>query len=145
MLILGAAMWALNRYWPLATIVPPPWNRLGWWVMAIAPSAPIAALLQFRRERTTVDPHKPDTATALVTSGVYGWTRNPMYLGLTILLSGWAIRLGTLSPLAGPVLFVLLIQHVQILPEEHALRILFGKDYEDYCRRVNRWLGRTRH
>jgi protein-S-isoprenylcysteine O-methyltransferase Ste14 len=112
--------------------------------MAIAPVAPTAAMIQFRRAHTTIDPHKPETANALVTSGVYAWTRNPMYLGLSTLLLGWAITLGTLSPLAGPVLFVLLIQRVQILPEEHALRMRFGQDYDQYCRRVNRWLGRKR-
>jgi protein-S-isoprenylcysteine O-methyltransferase Ste14 len=135
-------MWTLNRYWPLLTLISSPWNRLGWFVMALAAIAPIAALTEFRRAETTVDPHKPETATALVTTGVYAWTRNPMYLGLSVLLVGWAIRLGTLSPLAGPLLFVPLIQRVQIRVEEHALRVVFGRDYEDYCHRVNRWLGR---
>jgi len=139
-------MWALNHYCPVLTIIPEPWSwRLGGCVMVTAPIAPIAAFIQFRWARTTVNPHKPETATALVTSGVYAWTRNPMYLGLSILLLGWAIKLGTLSPLSGPLLFIPLIWHVQILPEEHALRMRFGKDYDQYCQRVNRWLGRSRN
>lgn len=109
--------------------------------MAIAPIAPIAASIQFRRVHTTVNPHKPETTTTLVTSGVYAWTRNPMYLGLSLLLLGWAIKLGTLSSLVGPPVFMLLIQHAQIRPEEHALRMQFGKDYDRYYNRVNRWLG----
>lgn len=113
--------------------------------MAIAPIAPVAAFIQFRRAHTTVDPHKPETTTTLVTSGVYAWTRNPMYLGLSILLLGWAIKLGALTPLVGALVFVPLIQHVQVRPEEHALRMQFGKDYDQYCYRVNRWLGRKRH
>ncbi len=141
MLIYAVGMWALNRYCPVFIIIPGPWSRLGWWVMAFAPIAPIAALIQFRRARTTVNPHKPETTTTLVTSGVYAWTRNPMYLGLSILLLGWAIRLGTLSPLVGAWLFIPLIQRVQIRPEERALRMQFGEDYDRYCRRVNRWLG----
>ena len=144
-LIFAVAMWALNRYCPVLTVVPDPWNRSGWFVMAVAAVTPIAALNRFRRAQTTVDPHKPETATTLVTSGVYTWTRNPMYLGLSVLLLGWAIKLGTLSTFAGPVLFVPLIQHVQIRPEEHALRALFGGDYDRYCERVNRWLGRRQH
>ena len=56
-----------------------------------------------------------------MTSGVYAWTRNPMYLGLSILLLGWAIKLGTLTPLVLAPLFIPLIRHVQIRPEEHAL------------------------
>jgi protein-S-isoprenylcysteine O-methyltransferase Ste14 len=139
------AMWALNRYCPVLHIIPEPWNRLGWVVIAIAPIAPMAALIQFRRMHTTVNPHKPETATTLVSSGVYAWTRNPMYLGLLILLLGWAMKLGALSTLLGPLLFVPLIQCVQIRPEEHALRMQFGTDYEQYAHRVNRWLGRRRH
>ena len=113
--------------------------------MAIAPIAPVAAFMQFRRAHTTVDPHKPETTTTLVTSGVYAWTRNPMYLGLSILLLGWAIKLGALTPFMGALLFAPFIQHVQVRPEEHALRMQFGKDYDQYCFRVNRWLGRKRH
>jgi protein-S-isoprenylcysteine O-methyltransferase Ste14 len=142
MLIFAVAMWALNHYYPIVTIISEPWNRLGWCVIAIAPLAPIAAFIQFRRAHTTVNPHRPETTTTLVTSGVYAWTRNPMYLGLSILLLGWAIKLGTLSPLAGPLLFIPLIQRVQIRPEEHALRVRFGKDFDEYCHRVNRWFGR---
>ena len=136
-------MWALNHYRPVLTMIPKPWNRLGWFVIAIAPVAPIAALIQFRRAYTTVNPHRPETTTTLVTSGVYAWTRNPMYLGLWVLLLGWAIKLGSLSPFAGPLLFPPLIQRVQIRPEEHALRMRFGEDFAQYCHRVNRWLGRT--
>jgi len=136
-------MWALNHYYPIVTIISEPWNRLGWSVIAIAPLAPIAALIQFRRAHTTVNPHRPEMTTTLVTSGVYAWTRNPMYLGLSILLLGWAIKLGTLSPFAGPLLFIPLIQRVQIRPEEHALRMQFGNDFDQYCQRVNRWFGRT--
>jgi protein-S-isoprenylcysteine O-methyltransferase Ste14 len=114
MLIFAVAMWVLNHYWPVRTVMPEPWSRLGWCVMASAPIAPIAALIQFRRASTTVNPHKPETSTTLVTSGVYAWTRNPMYLGLSILLFGWAIKLGALSPVVGPLLFIPLIRHVQI-------------------------------
>lgn len=110
--------------------------------MAIAPMAPIAAFIQFQRAQTTVDPHNPERTTTLVTSGVYAWTRNPMYLGLSILLLGWAIKLGALTPLVGALLFGPLVQRVQICPEEHALRMQFGSNYDQYCYRVNRWLGR---
>jgi protein-S-isoprenylcysteine O-methyltransferase Ste14 len=141
-LIFAVLMWAVNRYCPLLSVIRDPWNQSGWFVMSAAAITPIAALNEFRRAHTTVDPHKPETASTLVTSGVYSWTRNPMYLGLSVLLLGWAIKLGTLSSLAGPLLFMPLIQHVQIRPEEQALRTRFGSDYDRYCERVNRWLGR---
>jgi len=144
MLIFGAAMWVLHLTHPALAVIPTRWTQLGWLVMAIAPIAPLAAFIQFSRAHTTVNPHKPDAATTLVTSGVYAWTRNPMYLGLSIVLLGWAIKLGTLSSLWGPVLFVPLIRFVQIGPEEDALRRRFPNEYETYRQTVNRWFGRSR-
>jgi protein-S-isoprenylcysteine O-methyltransferase Ste14 len=144
MLFFATMMWALERYCPIATLITAPWNRLGWLLMAIAGVAPATAMIQFRRAHTTINPLDPGKASALVTDGIYRWTRNPMYLGLSVLLLGWAIRLGTLSPFVLPPLFVLLMTQVQILPEERALRERFGDDYERYCREVGRWLGRGR-
>lgn len=144
MLLCGLLAWALHRYEPILRIIPGHWNRLGWLMMALAPIVPGAAFIQFWRAHTTANPHTPEAATSLVTSGVYAWTRNPMYLGLSILLAGWAIELGTLSPLAGPVLFVLIIRFAQLEPEERALRRRFPAEYEAYCRSVHRWIGRRR-
>jgi len=135
-------MWELNRQWPIVPLVPAPWHRLGWCVMVLAFVAPYAAIHQFGHAGTTVSPHQPEAASVLVTRGVYAWTRNPMYLGLTTALTGWAVSLGGLSAFTGPLLFAPLIVRVQILPEERALRARFGREYEDYCARVNRWLGR---
>jgi protein-S-isoprenylcysteine O-methyltransferase Ste14 len=112
--------------------------------MWIAAVAPLIAFFQFWRARTTINPHRPESATTLVTSGVYAWTRNPMYLGLSVLLLGLAINLGTLTPLAFAPLFIPFIRYVQIRPEELALRARFGQDYDRYCQRVNRWLGQRR-
>lgn len=105
---------------------------------------PSAAFYQFHRAHTTFNPFRPEAATVLVTAGVFAWTRNPMYLGLFLLLLGWAVELGTLSAFAGPLLFVPLIQYVQIRAEERALHLQFGSDYDRYCQRVNRWWGRNR-
>jgi protein-S-isoprenylcysteine O-methyltransferase Ste14 len=140
----GLAMWALNRWCPWLTVIPKPWNWLGSCVMQSAAIAPVMAFFQFWRAHTTINPYRPENATTLVTSGVYAWTRNPMYLGLSLLLLGWAINLGTLTPLVLALLFIPLIRHVQIRPEERALRARFGEDYARYCQRVNRWLGRRR-
>ncbi|HUO71938.1 MAG TPA: isoprenylcysteine carboxylmethyltransferase family protein [Solirubrobacteraceae bacterium] len=142
MLLFGLAMWAANRFVPLLTLFPDPWRRLGVGLMLIAPIAPVTALIQFRRARTTVNPIAIDTASALVTDGIYTWTRNPMYLGLALLLAGWAIHLASLSAAFGPPIFVVLIQQFQIRPEEQALRAKFGDEYDRYARRVGRWFGR---
>jgi protein-S-isoprenylcysteine O-methyltransferase Ste14 len=138
----GATMWLLHRFLPVLDLWRTPWTGLGWCLMAAAVLPMLAALNRFQRAGTTVDPRDPRKATALVTGGVYRWSRNPMYLGLTLLLVGWAIHLGSLSPLLVPPLFALVISRVQILPEERILSERFGDDYERYCRSVGRWLGR---
>lgn len=94
----------------------------------------------FGAAETTVNPVKIETASSLVTTGVFRYTRNPMYLGLTSLLVGWAIYLAAPLTLLGPVAFVLYITRFQIIPEERALRRIFGELYDEYCARVRRWL-----
>ncbi len=143
MLIFAAGQWLASRHWPLWTVVPAPYTRLGWAVMAIAVIAAASAFAEFRRAHTTLNPHKPENTSALVTSGVYAWTRNPMYLGLWLLLVGWAVRLGALSAFIVALLFIPLIGYVQIRAEERVLARRFGQEYERYRRRVRRWFGRA--
>ena len=100
----------------------------------------VADLLSFRASRTTVNPLKPERASALVTQGVYRLTRNPMYVGMACLLLAWAAWLWQLLPLLGPAAFVLYITRFQIRPEERALAALFGAEYAAYTARVRRWL-----
>jgi protein-S-isoprenylcysteine O-methyltransferase Ste14 len=79
-------------------------------------------------------------AIALVATGVYQVTRNPMYVGLACMLVAWAIFLGAPWPFIGPVLFVLYVNRFQIEPEERILARLFGEPYASYTARVRRWL-----
>lgn len=142
LLLFGSLMWALHRLAPLALLVRPPANRAGW-MLVVAGAAIIAtAMLQFRSAHTTINPLTPAKASALVSSGIFGYSRNPMYLGLAVALCGWATLLGSLSPWVALPLFVLVITRVQIEPEEAALTTLFGATYTDYCARVGRWFGR---
>jgi protein-S-isoprenylcysteine O-methyltransferase Ste14 len=100
----------------------------------------VAGVTAFRRVRTTINPHKPTAASSLVSGGVYRITRNPMYLGLLLLLLGWAAFLSNpLTLLLLPV-FVVYINRFQINPEERALSSLFGGEYAAYKERVRRWL-----
>jgi protein-S-isoprenylcysteine O-methyltransferase Ste14 len=87
-----------------------------------------------------VDPHKPEKASSLVTSGVYRITRNPMYVALGLALGAWGIRLGSLLSMAGVVLFMLYITRFQIIPEERVMKEKFGEQFEAYQSRVRRWL-----
>jgi protein-S-isoprenylcysteine O-methyltransferase Ste14 len=79
-----------------------------------------------------------------VTDGVFRVSRNPMYLGLVLLLIGWAVWLGSASPWLVPPLFVIVLTVVQIIPEERVLHRLFGEQYVSYQRSVARWIGRRR-
>lgn len=83
---------------------------------------------------------QPGKASALVTGSVYRLSRNPMYVGLALLLAAWAVYLSMLWPFLGPVLFVLYMNRFQIGPEERVMRGKFGEDYAAYAARVRRWL-----
>ncbi len=100
----------------------------------------LSGLWAFHRHKTTVNPLSPRKTTALVTSGIYQLTRNPMYVGLAFLLMGWSAYLSAWPLLFGPLLFVLYITRFQIQPEERLLEQRFGQHFSDYCRRVSRWL-----
>lgn len=100
----------------------------------------LAGVSAFRRHGTTVDPLHPDAASRVVRTGIYRRTRNPMYLGFTVALLGWAVGLG--HPLALIVLpaFPLYLTRFQIRPEERALGAKFGEAYAAYLQDVPRWL-----
>lgn len=100
----------------------------------------LSGLRAFLRQRTTINPMRPERTSALVVNGVYRFTRNPMYVGLCFLLLAWAMHLWTLWAMAGPALFVAWITRFQILPEERMLSQKFGEEYRAYQQRVRRWL-----
>jgi protein-S-isoprenylcysteine O-methyltransferase Ste14 len=140
-LLAGVAMAALHRYWPLAQCLQGAQRSVGN-VLALAGAATtLLAMGRFRAAGTTINPLDPAKATALVESGLFRYTRNPMYVGLALVLAGWAARLGSATPWLVLPGFVAAITWLQILPEEQALRALFGEAYAAYCRRVPRWLG----
>lgn len=99
-----------------------------------------AGILSFRRARTTINPTRPEKASALVISGVYRATRNPMYLGILLVLVAWAVFLSSAWGLLAVAGFMLYMNRFQIAPEERALSGLFGNEYELYMARVRRWL-----
>lgn len=100
----------------------------------------LAGVIEFRRAQTTVNPLKPDTASSLVSSGIYRLTRNPMYVGFTLFLVAWTIWLAWPWALLGVAGYVLYIDRLQIVPEERAMRALFGEEFNRYAQQVRRWL-----
>ena len=84
---------------------------------------------------------KPETSTSLVTSGIFKYTRNPMYLGLTsILLASCFYFSSLLGIIVYVPLFILYITVFQIIPEEEMMKGLFNDEFLDYCAKVRRWI-----
>ena len=100
----------------------------------------MAGVWEFRRARTTINPLAPQRASALVQTGVFGLTRNPMYLGMLLLLMGWAAYLGNAVSLLVLPLFVWLLNTLQIKPEERIMQDRFGEHFTRYAARVRRWV-----
>jgi protein-S-isoprenylcysteine O-methyltransferase Ste14 len=139
-LLLALLMWLVSSF--VAPLEVPFRWRVG---AALAPALvglgfSVAGVAAFRRARTTINPTKPATASALVSGGVYRLTRNPMYLGLLLLLLALAVFLSNPVALLLVPVFVLYINRFQITPEERALTSLFGGEYAAYKERVRRWL-----
>jgi len=138
--LVAALMWSVSTLGPHWTLAPTVRYPLAGLLAAVGFGFDLAGLLAFRAARTTFSPLKPEKSSSLVTGGVYRVTRNPMYLGLALVLSGWAVWLAALLPWLGPVLFIAYITRFQIGPEERVLRGMFGEAYSSYAARVRRWL-----
>lgn len=139
-LLVGALMWGIARLGPpLALPAALQWGA----ALALAGTGVAlagAGALAFRRARTTINPHTPEKSSSLVTTGVYRFTRNPMYAGIALVLAGWAVALASGWALLGPPAFVAYIGRYQIAPEERALAGVFGPAYAAYRSRVRRWI-----
>jgi protein-S-isoprenylcysteine O-methyltransferase Ste14 len=133
-------MWAIDHWLPMRTDRSMVRTAIAFAVFALAVSIVVTAVVGFRRARTTVDPFHPETASAIVTTGIYRITRNPMYLGFLLALAGWAVFLGNAASALMPLLFIGYMNRFQIAPEERALRTRFGTPYETYMRSVRRWI-----
>lgn len=109
-------------------------------VVAIGIAIAGVGVVSFKRAKTTVNPMKPDSSSALVVTGIYRLTRNPMYLGILLLLIGWGIFLSNVLALLVLPGFVLYMNRFQIEPEERALTRLFGQAFVTYRSQVRRWI-----
>ncbi len=118
------------------------WGRIVAVILAVVGiGIAVPALAGFSKAKTTVDPHGIDKASSLVTDGIYRFTRNPMYLGLLLILIGWGFWRGTLAgAVIGAIAFVAVITRLQIQPEERMLTDKFGADYEAFTQQTRRWI-----
>lgn len=98
------------------------------------------AILSFKKAKTTINPMRPHKTSALVDTGVYEFSRNPMYVGLFLILSAWAFQLRNGWNAVVLIGFVCFITLFQIIPEEKALEELFPEAFEAYRSKVRRWI-----
>ncbi|MBN1311627.1 MAG: isoprenylcysteine carboxylmethyltransferase family protein [Anaerolineae bacterium] len=128
----------LHFSYPGAEIIPAPWNLFGLVPLGFGIWINLAADQAFRRVQTTAKPsEEPST---LLTGGVYGISRHPMYLGFVATLMGIAILLGTLTPYLITIAFAILMDVTVIRAEEQNLEDKFGEDWWEYKRSVRRWI-----
>ncbi len=133
-------MWVIDKYLSLEFLAfnVPKWIIILTSILGIA--CIVLGVIQFSVKKTTVNPHKPEDSTSLVSSGIYSISRNPMYLGMLILLVFYGLFLGDgLVFLMLPV-FIWYMNSFQIKPEEEILVELFGDQYVDYKKKVRRWI-----
>ena len=138
MLFALAVMSALHVYLPIARILHPPYTYAGAVLIAAGLLMSITAAGSFRKVGTPVIPF--ERSTVLVTTGMFRYTRNPMYLGLMLILVGVWIVFGSLSPGLPILAFLWIIQRNFILGEERFLEEIFGQQYLSYKGRVRRWI-----
>lgn len=109
-------------------------------LMSLAALILIVSVRSFWRAQTTVLPMDPAQTSQLVVSGLYRYSRNPMYLAMALLLISESLLLNSTLGLFMTVGFVLWLTRFQIQPEERVLKRQFGAEFSEYCRRTRRWL-----
>lgn len=138
--ICAGAMWLLSMRLPDFSFSFALQQQLAIFICVIGIAIDLFSVGLFARKKTTVSPFSPKKTQELVTSGLYNYTRNPMYLGMSLILTGLAMWLGNFASFFMIPVFVWFITHLQIIPEEEILMEKFGQDYIDYASRVRRWV-----
>lgn len=139
-LLFFAAMWWLNSSLPQFSFTFAGQTVLALIAISIGLTLDLIAIVSFIKTKTTINPLSPQNTNQLVTTGLYHYSRNPMYLGLFFLLLGTVLWLGNPVNIFLLLLFLLVITLLQIKPEEKILTEKFGSDYQHYCEQVRRWL-----
>ncbi len=131
------AMVALHRLGPGKMLLPFPWNLSGIAPFVIGVLLNLVADRSFKKRHTTVKPFEQPSV--LITDGVFGWTRNPMYVGFVLVLLGLGLLMGSVSPFAVVPVLALSLHVIFIRAEERALEEEFGDSWRTYKGEVRRW------
>lgn len=132
------AQFVCNEYFPGSRFTSTGYQIGGSVILVVGLALLVFAGGLFKQADTDLVPFK--NVSALVTTGIYAYTRNPMYLGMALILLGCAVIVGAATAFIMPALFVPIIQYRFILPEEAMLRELFPDTFPDYCNQVRRWI-----
>jgi protein-S-isoprenylcysteine O-methyltransferase Ste14 len=139
-LIMAVMMWVAAHFLPMNSFLFA-WRYAAFIIFtAVGLTFAVPAFLAFRHAKTTINPVHINRTSTFVTTGIYRYTRNPMYVGLLALLCGWAWFLAVPWLFIVPPLFVLFTNRFQIIPEERILTLKFSQEYMSYQKRVRRWL-----
>lgn len=135
----------LGLIWTIDYLLPPLFDisvssRIFRAVLALGTLTAISGVIQCAVQSTSVNPHKPGNASSLITSGVYRLSRNPMYLGMLIILLAAILKFGNPLGLIILPLYMLYMNRFQIIPEEHVMLEKFGDEFTSYCNKVRRWV-----
>jgi len=139
-LVVGAMMWLASTMTPGLAVAKPLRLVVAAALIALGVGLIVGARIMLDRAGTTWHPSDPERTTALVSGGVFRLSRNPTYLGMQLVLVGWAVVLASPLALVVSAVFALWIDRFQIRPEERALAALLGQEYRDYARAVRRWV-----
>lgn len=139
MLFFGGVMFVLDEFLPVGEFDFFGRNQLAWTLLGFGVLVGIIAVVQFLSTKTTLDPLHPDKTSRLITKGVYNYSRNPMYLGLLLVLLAFGLTLGNAFNTLVAAGFVSYMNKFQIKPEEEILGEKFGKEYSIYCKLTRRW------
>jgi len=129
----------LSHYiFPIQRIIPNPYNYIGIAVFVIGIVMTLFVNFLLLKSNTSIKPY--ESPSILVTSGLFKYSRNPLYLGMAIALFGINIFLGSISPFIFSILFIIIIDRSVIPTEEENLEKQFGKNYVNYKKLVRRWI-----
>lgn len=140
MLITGLIMWLVARLFPLVSF---DWIRsplLSTLLVLLGLVVGLSGIASFVRSKTTANPKQPSETSKLVRTGVYRYSRNPMYLGMLCFLISWGIYLSNILSIVCITIYIAYITRFQIMPEERVLHEKFQEDFISYKNKVRRWL-----
>ncbi len=139
-LICVGLMWVIHEFIPNQILLFEMRSYIVRGLLILGVLIGILGVIEFSRKSTTVNPHKPEKTTTLVKTGIYRFTRNPMYLGMAIILLAGMVKFGNGINILVILLYIWYMNTFQIQPEEEMMEQKFGKEFIKYASKTGRWL-----